>query len=281
MQTIQVDSDGKFLPDGDYRISGVAGSGSCVKVAFRNPGGSVTGKVFPTGNRQDEILVTGSGDVAPFTVRASLIDLSNPFIFVDAATLPATYHAAGAEAETSLEIIEAIRRHGAVHFGIAPDPETACLRRGTPKIALLSPSQSSSADYPLSVVSKHRIPDINVLAYSMGKVHPSFQLTGAVCLGAAICLRGTVAADLCKQRQFLRTPLVDSPASSSGPWEPDQVLGRVSDGGGGMGKKKVVIAHRSGEMDVEVDIDRDEQVRSVVVGRTARRLFEGSIIVSL
>ena len=271
METIQVDSDGKFLPDGDYRISGVAGSGSCVKVAFRNPAGSVTGKVSPTGNRQDEFLVTGSRVVAPFTVRASLIDLSNPFIFVDSSTLPAVYHAAGAEAEPSLEIIEAIRRQGAVHFGMAPDPETAGLLRGTPKIALLSPSHNSSDCPKLSVSKKHRSPDISVLAYSMGKVHPSFQLTGAVCLGAAICLRGTVAADLSRRRQ--------SPPTSPGR-ESDNVLAHdVSDGGGL--SRKVVIAHRSGEMDVEVDIADDEQVRSVVVYRTARRLFEGSIIVSL
>lgn len=32
--------------------------------------------------------------------------------------------------------------------------------------------------------------DVGVTAYRMRKVHPTLQLTGVVCLGAAVCVKG-------------------------------------------------------------------------------------------
>jgi 2-methylaconitate cis-trans-isomerase PrpF len=234
-----------------------------------NPGGSMTGQTFPTGNRQDTFVVTPPDPSLlpePFPVRATLIDVSNPFIFVDAATLPALYHTSGPDSEVALEIIEAIRRQGAVFLGLAKDTETAGLRRGTPKIALLSEASSPHDDDDDC--------DISVLAYSMGKVHPSFQLTGAVCLGAAVCLPGTVAADLAwRKRQK------DGHTAVNGVMTKDD--------------RKVIIAHRSGTIDVAVrinanaeeeeedDDDDNSSIHSVTVYRTARRLFEGHILVTV
>lgn len=229
------------------------------------PGGSTTGKTFPTGNRQDELVVRSSSSggllQAPFTVRVTLIDVSNPFIFVDSSSLPSEYYAAGPDSETSLGIIEAIRREGSVRFGFASDIETAGLRKGTPKIAIVSAPIVSNSSIIGSV-----IPDISVLAYSMGKVHPSVQLTGAVCLGAAATIPGTVV-----ERLKLTKPRVDSFDQLNTPRE------RLFDD---KTSDCIVIGHNSGTIDVDVKVTEDGDVENVTVFRTARRVFEGTIFVS-
>lgn len=218
----------------------------------------MTGKNFPTGKRQDNIVVHASSLPAPFVVKATLIDVSNPFIFVDASSMPPDFHAAGPDADISIEIIEAIRRQGAVEFGLASNVQDAGLRRGTPKIALVSRPPASS-------LQSTKKPDISVLAYSMGKVHPSVQLTGAVCLGAAACLEGTVVSELMTESLKSSTQDIFELAS--------QQSQKKNPG------RSVVIGHNSGIIDVDVDVTADDEVQSVTVFRTARRLFEGTIIV--
>jgi 2-methylaconitate cis-trans-isomerase PrpF len=274
-ETIQVGPDGLFQEDGTYRISGVKSTGSPIKMTFVNPAGSMTGKLFPTGNRKDSFLVHNQSLYvgAPFTVQATMIDAANPFIFVDSATLPEAYHSAGIDSQTALDILEAVRREGAVRFGLAADTETAALVRGTPKIAVLSsPQYTGQPD--LVPTSKPRNPDIHVTAYSMGKVHPSFQLTGAVCLGSALSIPGTIASDLSK----MRTELTPTP-----PGTPSDESDHGSEEGfdGGVVRKNMVIAHRTGQMEVLVNVVNGEQVKSITVFRTARRLFEGNVLVGL
>jgi 2-methylaconitate cis-trans-isomerase PrpF len=266
VETIQLDGNGHFLEEGDYHIGGVKGTGSKIKVSFIKPGGSMTGKTFPTGNRQDELVIRPSNSCSPltepFTVRATLIDVSNPFIFVDSSSLPPEYHATGPDPELSLRIIEAIRREASVRFGFANDPETAGLRKGTPKIAIVSTPVVCNPS-----IINGGTPDITVLAYSMGKVHPSVQLTGAVCLGAAATLDGTVVERLRLSKS--RVAPFDRVVTAC-----DE---QASDGKNG---GCIVIGHSSGTIDVDVDVTEDDEVESVTVFRTARRVFEGTIFVS-
>lgn len=264
IETIQLDGKGHFLEEGDYRIGGVKGTGSRIKVSFIKPGGSMTGKTFPTGNREDELTVcpssSGLPGKEPFTVRATLIDVSNPFIFVDSSSLPSEYHLSGPDSEISLRIIESIRREASVKFGFSNDPETAGLRKGTPKIGVVSTPDVSDSN-----VVSGGVPDIAVLAYSMGKVHPSVQLTGAVCLGAAATLQGTVVE---------RLRLRNSDVSSLDRRKATQKQ-KFMDANGDC----ITIGHASGTIDVDVEVTEDE-VTSVTVFRTARRVFEGTIFVS-
>ena len=275
IETIEVGPDGRFQEDGTYCISGVNSSGSAIKMTFVDPAGSMTGTLFPTGNRQDNFLVHNPLPYAsaPFSVTATLIDAANPFVFVDSATLPEAYHNTDANSETALEIIEAVRREGAVHFGLAEDIETAAFVRGTPKIAVLSPSQYTGQPDMLST-SNYQSANIEVTSYSMGKVHPSLQLTGAVCLGSALSIPGTVASDLSRKRiDSIFTP----------PDTPPEVCVRDSTGDvdGIVIQKNFVIAHRSGLMDVLVNVATDARIKDVTVFRTARRLFEGNVLVDL
>jgi 2-methylaconitate cis-trans-isomerase PrpF len=47
--------DGQFLSEGDFKIDGVPGTGSKILLDFIGSGGSVTGKLLPTGKVRDEI----------------------------------------------------------------------------------------------------------------------------------------------------------------------------------------------------------------------------------
>ena len=53
--------DGMSAVDGDLAIPGVSGTGSPVRLEFRDPGGATTGKLLPTGNVADTLDVPGVG----------------------------------------------------------------------------------------------------------------------------------------------------------------------------------------------------------------------------
>ncbi|CAG8226495.1 unnamed protein product [Penicillium salamii] len=252
LETIQLSPVGKFREDGTCHIPGVEGTSSPIKVAFLNPAGSMTGKMFPSGAKQ-EILTLQSPNLGAVHVRVSLVDAGNPFVLVDSGSLNVEGKPmCPFSLDTDLVVLaEEIRRNGAVQFGLASDVESAGLVRGTPKIAFLSaPAEEAS--------------DIDVLAFSMGKPHPSIQMTGAVCIGAAMAIYGTVAWHL-------------SRASDS----------QVPKHGMNVGGQRIAnpvpvrIRHPAGVIETETVLDMrgegDVDVEQVAVMRTARRLFEGNV----
>ncbi|KAH7361328.1 PrpF protein-domain-containing protein [Pyrenochaeta sp. MPI-SDFR-AT-0127] len=278
VDSVQVDADGSFSEDGDYVISGVKGTGSEVKVAFVDPAGSMTGKLFPTGRRSDTIVVKERNQ-SPFSVRATLIDAANPFVVVDESSLPCYLKSCTKESAGYLDHMESIRRAGAVMMGLAPNTEAAGKARGTPKLAIVSPP---SPDQLSQNKNEHNIAGIHVLAFSMGKPHPSLQLTGAACLASAVCIEGTVAHRIASTASseahwFLPTPeRTPSPLSESDE-SPQQSMSAsclLPD------RKTVRISHRSGSIQVEVlaaSSDTFAVVDRCIVSRTARRLFEGKV----
>lgn len=263
-ETVLVDEEGRAMEEGDFSMPGVKGTGSPIKVAFIKPAGSMTRRLFPSGKRQEWLEVRPIDAVAPFTVRASLIDAANPFVFVDSATLPELYHQLGPEDEKSLAMVEAVRREAALRMSLATSALESSLVRGTPKIAVLSTPRVRT-DESLRGTG----PDIEVTSFSMGKVHPSLQLTGAVCLSAAVSLPGTVASELSERRGYSTPPGSPSENCDGQEEEPE------------MTKRTVVIKHCSGEISAEVHLgghkEGEENVDRVTVVRTARRLFEGSV----
>ena len=281
--TVAVCPEGRFLAKGDHRISGYTGSGSRIKMKFEKPAGSMTGKLFPSGLRQNDITVASPGvPEEEVTVRTTLIDAANPFIFVDSSTLPPIYHRPGPHAPTSLDLIESIRRQGAVSMGLAPDLETAARTRATPKIAVLAPPRlnahitggGSSSSTTTDGNKNERQPDIEVTAFSMGKVHPSLQLTGAVCLGAAICLSRTVASDLSRDG---RPPEVWRGAPGKEEMTSDISKENMGAAVGG----EVCIGQRGETMLADVRVSPcGSYVEAVTVDRTAQRLFEGQVMLT-
>lgn len=232
----------------------------------------MTGKLFPTGSRQNQITVASPGVAKEITVRATLIDAANPFIFVDSSTLPLVYHQLGPNDPASIGLIENIRREGAVIFGLAPDTEAAARTRATPKIAVLAPPRINAHTSSPGPGDDERQADIDVTAYSMGKVHPSLQLTGAVCLGAATGISRTVASELARDG---RPPSQRHDAPGKGDLlETSEGIARVVRG-------EVCIGQRGGKMLADVQVSPSgPKVESVTVDRTAQRLFEGKVMLT-
>ncbi|KAK4143444.1 PrpF protein-domain-containing protein [Dichotomopilus funicola] len=295
VESVAVDEQGRFDPSGACQIGGFKGHGSRIDLSFVEPAGSMTGALFPSrGRRAQELLVdfglrVVSGVVTPVTpVRVSLVDAANPFILVDAVSLPQSVLALPRDSAESLAAVEAVRRAGAVAFGLASSTQEAAAVRGTPKIMLLWPPPPSAGNTG-SVTIKAR-------AYSMGKVHPSLQLTGAVCLAAALCVPGTVPAQLSGRcapgaAEGEGYELPPSPPASSGSSdssheeEEDSTLGQQQQQklvGFGC-ERRVVIEHSSGLIDACVMTRYEDGgevgIEYVKVARTARRLFEGNVVV--
>jgi 2-methylaconitate cis-trans-isomerase PrpF len=226
----------------------------------------MTGNLFPTGSRRDIINVKEK-DGHRFSVEATLIDAANPFVLVDERTLPPYLKTEGKESASYLKHMESIRCAGAVMMGLAPDTDAAAKVRGTPKLAIVSSSRSGRLSEPS---------DLHVQAFSMGKPHPSLQLTGAACLASAVCIKGTVAYGIASDAEIQscwqsispeRTPSPCSDVDESSPG----LLPR---------RKTVRISHSSGSISVEVLATSSESFAFVdrcIVSRTARRLFEGKV----
>ncbi|KAH8781055.1 hypothetical protein F5883DRAFT_539257 [Diaporthe sp. PMI_573] len=280
IETVRVDEDGNVEEDGDCLIPGVKGPGSEIRVAFVEPVGSMTGKLFPSGKRTERMVVEEIPALGDLVVDVTLIDSANPFVLVDAQGLPAAVRSQPADSALSLHIAESIRRQGAVRMGLADSVEDAGKTKGTPKLAFLSPPSDNG-------LAKSGLADIQAQAYSMGKPHPSLQLTGGVTLACAVITEGTVA-----HRLAVRDPLhlaggLPTPQRTPSPTgEVDAFMpgGGVS-GGPDVGEQRpgrtIRIQHGSGVMEVEVQ-SRGRADRTVVercvVTRTARRLMEGNVL---
>lgn len=233
-------SNGVAAVAGDYEIAGVSGSGSRISLDFLDPGGSFTSGVLPTGNVVDSLTVDGLGEI-----KASLVDVTNPAVFVDAADFGISAAQSPQQLDdngTLMRQLEDARRQAAVLMGLAETAEQA--GAASPRIALVSAPQSFVALNGLTLTADQM--HINVRMLSMGNVHRAVPLTGGMCLAAACRIEGTVPAQMC-------------------------VAG-----------DDVLIGQPSGVLDVGADVVRENngwQVRSTRVYRTARRLMEGNVLV--
>lgn len=168
----------KYAHQGEYAMDGVPGTGSKVIMSFIDPAGAKTGKALPTGNPVD-VLQLQDGT----KIKASLVDVGNPGVFITTESLGLADHMSLTPAivESNPELkkkLGEIRRAGASLMGLDPNTESV------PKIVLLFPS-SDSPDV-----------DIRCLTLSMGQAHKAVPLTLALCLGAASQIKGTLASDL-------------------------------------------------------------------------------------
>lgn len=258
VETFEIDENGRILEDGECQLAGTRSYGSPVCVSFEKPAGAVTGILLPTGNVIDTLTVSCTATQTLCEVKVSMVDAANPFVLVDAESLPEVIRLAGPASNLFLEFMEVVRCQGAVLMGLAKSIEHASQTRGTPKIAILSMPESLGGRL-------EELPDVQVTALSMGKVHGSLQLTGAVCLICAVCTEGTVANQIAKQVEQRRMANTVS------------VLPRVDSFVGAAQKPRdVLIKHPGGTISGTASLRRDG-VESVRLLRTARRLFEGNV----
>ena len=238
--------DGRHDPTGDYAIHGVPGTGGKINLRFFEPGGSVTGNLFPTGNAIDTLEIPQLGKTC-----LTIIDAGNPWVLVPAGELGLI----GTEIEEidqSREIrekLEAIRSRAAVLIGLATDPADASRNsQSVPKIALLSsPRQYITLDG--TRIQQDQI-DMVARVMSMGALHKALAVSCGVAAAGAAAVKGTI----------LET-ILNSPHS---------------------GQDEYRLGHPGGIFDVKSRVQkkgRDYDYIEASFGRTARRLMEGYVLV--
>ncbi len=221
--------NGEAQVAGDFELAGVAGRGARIALDFLDPGGAASGRLLPTGQPRE--LIEG--------VEASLVDATNPVVFVRARDLGLT----GAEPPAAIDAdralaarLEAIRAEAGKRAGV---PGSTAI----PKIALVAPparfTALDGAAHPADAV------DVLARVISMGTCHRAFALTAAMCLAVAARLPGTVVHECAR--------------GGAG----DLRLGHPS----GMLPIAATVTARDGEPWAE----------RVTVYRTARRLMEGFV----
>ncbi len=223
-------SGGEAAVDGDFVLPGVPGRGARIALDFLDPGGAGTGRLLPTGRPRD--LVGG--------VAASLVDATNPMVFVRARDLGlAGTEAPGAmDADRALSArLEALRVAGAEMMGI---PGSAA----TPKVAVVAPPAPFTALDGTAYGAAQA--DLVARVISMGNCHRAFALTAAMCLAVAARIEGTVVREC--------------------------MAGSAAD--------DVRVGHPSGVLPVAASVGLRDGVpwaERVTVYRTARRLMEGFV----
>lgn len=220
---------------GEYEISGVPGTGARIDSTFLDPAGGVFGSLTPTGSFRETVSV-GSEDV-----EVSLIDVTNPCVFVRASDLGLTGTELPAELDESavLERLELIRGAVCEELGLVAHAKDAATESPTtPFIAIVSQPQAYECTTDRSVAAADI--DITARIITSQSPHHAYAMTGAMCLAAATELEGTI---------------------------PNEVVRA--------GANPVRIGHPKGTISVSVDAS-DSAVKSVTVGRTAREIMHGT-----
>ncbi|AHK27553.1 methylitaconate delta2-delta3-isomerase [Rhodococcus opacus PD630] len=228
--------DGLARADGEFTIPGVSGTGAPVKLEFLDPGGARTGKLLPTGSVIDQL------DTALGPIEVSLVDATNPVVFVHAGSVGLSGDETVADLEANaptLTVLDQLRRQGAVAMGLCTRPEDAPL--SNPKIAILStPTDYTTLRGQAVGASSY---DIGMRMISVEQVHRAVTVTGALCTAVAQKIPGT---------------LVSRTAAP--------------------GTGKLRVGSPSGVFDVDADVDPDQpHARSASLYRTCRRLMHGAV----
>jgi 4-oxalomesaconate tautomerase len=159
---------GRVVYDGDLHIDGVEGFGSAIDLDFHLMIGSMTGSLFPTGARSEQI--------AGHTV--SCVDMAMPMVFVAAAEVGKTGHETKSDLEADANLLrrlDAIRLEAKIRMGLGDTRQSTA-----PLIALVSPPA--------------RMGTVTSRCFVSRKVVATHPVTGGVCLAAASLIPGTVPA---------------------------------------------------------------------------------------
>jgi len=228
----------------ELEIAGVPGKASKIILDFLSPSGARTGKLLPSGNPLDVITIPAAqeGD-APKHINASLVDASNPAVFISYSDLRYLLQSDDLTPLSFSDIpvsslLETIRQTGALRMGLDP---TA---KGQPKVVVLT--MPNETDLQNGV-------DIHVQNLSMGVLHRAVPVTVALCVGVAANVEGTIVRDMVARARAGRQ------VGASHDWS------------------MVRIAHPSGVMDVGARIDASGMVESASVVRTGRKLMKGVV----
>jgi 2-methylaconitate isomerase len=195
--------DGLAAVDGDLAIPGVSGTGSPVKLEFRDPGGATTGKLLPTGNIVDTLDVPGVGKI-----RASLVDAANATVWVNARDIGLT----GIELPEALEAntavmrkLEAIRAVASVAMGITANAEDAAKNKSVPFVGFVSAAQDAKMLSGTAIAAGDI--DLTGRVISNGQPHRALPLTVSLCMAVAARIEGGVVNDVLREGTGAEAPI--------------------------------------------------------------------------
>ena len=190
--------DGKPVEGGEMELQGV-GTGAPIRLAFRDPGGAVTGQLLPTGHVTDRLAVEELGEV-----EVSLVDAANPVVFITAQAVGLR----GNETPDDLDswsgrpLFEAIRVKAAVAMGLASEAEARSSLKNLPLVSLVAPPRQIGATVATRMIST-------------GRPHKATPLTGAMCLAIASRLPGSVVQRALRQDSAAEGDIVIEHASGT------------------------------------------------------------------
>ncbi|MEW9899456.1 2-methylaconitate cis-trans isomerase PrpF [Chitinivorax sp. PXF-14] len=235
--------------ESDFRFDGLAFPGAEIRLDFLDPAGGSTGKLFPTGNKIDTLDIPDLGKL-----KTTLIDAGNPTVFVKAKDLGLSGFETPDQVNANAELLarlETIRAHAAVAMGLAETPDEATrLRPAIPKISFVA----KPADYVAAggrPVAKADC-DITARIVSMGKLHHAYTGTGAIALAVAACIPATIVS---------------------------QTVGKALEAG-----RELRFGQPAGVTTMAAEVEgkgSDWNVPKVSMGRSARRLMEGCVLVPM
>ncbi len=221
--------DGVVNYEGEASINGVPGTAAPVYLEFSSIVGGKTGRLFPTGRPLD--VIDG--------IEATCIDVAMPMVLMRAADFGITGYETKPELDANTALIakfEAIRRKAGEMMGMGDVSEKV-----VPKVGLLAPARGTAPEGGAAIASRYFVP---------WNCHAAHAVTGALCVGSAVMLPGTLAGSI-----------VGAP---KGPFA------------------DIVIEHPSGTLGVAVRTAGEGASMTIAGGsflRTARLLFAGEVFV--
>lgn len=236
--------DGHALTAGSTEIAGVLGTGASVVLDFVRTGGTLGRGVLPTRAPFGRTTVSENRSYG-----RSIVDAGNAVVFAAADELglsPAEL-LADTYPPDLMATLEQIRAEGAVELGLVDAAEKArALTPALPKLYLVHPPADfvDRSGRPVAA-AEH---DILARGLSMGRPHPAYAVTAAVCTATAARIPETVV-----EQRARRTPGV------------------------------VRIGHPGGVTSVEIEVDlanaQEPRLVRACVERTARRIMSGLALV--
>jgi 4-oxalomesaconate tautomerase len=214
---------GKVEYNGNAQIDGVPGTASPIIMNLSDQVGGKTGKQLPTGKLKE--IING--------VEVTIIDAGSLMVLLKAKDIGLVGNENKEFFDTNKDLmkkLEAIRLEAGLRAGMGDVSESVL-----PKIGILS----SPSD------EKHNIRSLYLTPKTL---HPSHAVTGAICVGTALKLKGTVANEVGKENGQLR--------------------------------EFVIIEHIAGVIEVNIEMKKTEtglQLDKAGTLRTVRKIMEGYV----
>ncbi len=167
--------DGRYRPEGDTAIDGVAGTGAEILTDYLAPVGGTLGRLYPLGQALSATEHEGA------SVEFTLVDVTHPYLFVDGRRYAADPRRPYAELLAQGELqarLEALRLRVGRLLDIRDDQ-----RASVPRIIACCPDEDA---------------DLRILALSGGAFIPTIPVSGALALAAAARLPGTLVSAMAR-----------------------------------------------------------------------------------